>query len=75
MSDQVKDLLDDFNVTLEFPVKDVNALLNILAQCPFIQVAGFINAIQTQASPQVEKAFINPSKPVVVRIAVCNSTA
>lgn len=56
MSDQVKDLLDDFNVTLEFPVKDVNALLNILAQCPFIQVAGFINAIQSQAGPQVEKA-------------------
>lgn len=56
MSDKVKDLLDDFNITLEFPVKDINVLLNILAQCPFIQVAGFINAIQTQAGPQVEKA-------------------
>lgn len=56
MSEAVTKLLDDFNVTLEFSVKDVNALLNILAQCPFIQVVGFVNAIQTQAGPQVEKA-------------------
>ena len=50
-----KELLDDFNVTLEFSVKEINALLNILGQCPFVQVAGFINAIQVQAGPQVEK--------------------
>lgn len=56
MSDKVKELLDDFNVTLEFSVKDVNSLLNILAQMPFIQVVGFINEIQNQAGPQVEKA-------------------
>ncbi len=56
MNDKVKDLLDDFNVTLEFSVKDVNSLLNILAQMPFIQVVGFINEIQNQAGPQVEKA-------------------
>ena len=51
-----KELLDDFNVTLEFSVKDINALLNVLAQSPFIQVVGFINAIQEQAGPQVEHA-------------------
>jgi len=51
-----KELLDDFNVTLEFSVKEVNALLNVLAQSPFIQVVGFINAIQAQAGPQVEHA-------------------
>jgi len=51
-----KELLDDFNVTLEFSVKDTNALLNVLAQSPFIQVVGFINAIQEQAGPQVEHA-------------------
>ena len=56
MSEEVKDLLDDFNITLEFSVKEVNALLNILAQAPFIQVVGFVNAIQRQAGPQVEKA-------------------
>jgi hypothetical protein len=51
-----KELLDDFNVTLEFSVKEINALLNVLAQSPFIQVVGFINAIQEQAGPQVEQA-------------------
>ena len=51
-----KELLDDFNVTLEFSVKEINALLNVLAQSPFIQVVGFINAIQEQAGPQVEHA-------------------
>ena len=51
-----KELLDDFNVTLEFSVKEVNALLNVLAQSPFIQVFAFINAIQAQANPQVEHA-------------------
>lgn len=56
MSDKVKDLLDDFNVTLEFSVKEVNALLNALAQLPFIQAVGYINAIQNQAGPQVEHA-------------------
>ena len=51
-----KELLDDFNVALEFSVKEINALLNVLAQSPFIQVVGFINAIQEQAGPQVEHA-------------------
>ena len=51
-----KELLDDFNVTLEFSVKEINGLLNVLAQSPFIQVVGFINEIQSQAGPQVEQA-------------------
>jgi hypothetical protein len=54
-----KDLLDDFNVTLEFSVKDINTLLNVLAQSPFIQVVNIINAIQIQAGPQVEQAKKN----------------
>lgn len=59
MSEKVNDLLDDFNVTLDFSVKEINALLNVLAQSPFIQVVGFINAIQSQAGPQVEQAKKN----------------
>lgn len=51
-----QELLDDFNVTLEFSVKDINTLLNVMAQSPYIQVAGFINEIQAQAGPQVEHA-------------------
>lgn len=53
------DLLDDFNVTLEFSVKEINALLNVMAQSPYIQVAPFINAIQMQAGPQVEQVKKN----------------
>lgn len=59
MSEKVNDLLEDFNITLDFSVKEVNALLNVLAQSPFIQVVGFINAIQNQAGPQIEQARKN----------------
>jgi hypothetical protein len=51
--------VDDFVVTLEFAVKDVNTLLNILnmpSQAPVVTVAAFINGIQMQAGPQVQKA-------------------
>lgn len=51
--------LDDFVVQLEFPVREVNALLNILNtpnQVPTTTFAAFINAIQQQAAPQVKKA-------------------
>jgi hypothetical protein len=59
MTDQVKNMLDDFVVTLEFPVKEVNALLNILNTpnaVPTTTFAAFINMIQQQAGPQVAKA-------------------
>jgi hypothetical protein len=59
MTDQVKNMLDDFVVTLEFPVKEVNALLNILNTpnaVPTTTFVAFINMIQQQAGPQVQKA-------------------
>jgi hypothetical protein len=59
MTEQVKNPLDDFVVTLEFPVKEVNALLNILNtpnQVPTTTFVAFINMIQQQAAPQVKKA-------------------
>jgi hypothetical protein len=59
MTEEVKNMLDDFVVTLEFPVKEINALLNILNtpnQVPTTTFAAFINMIQQQASPQVQKA-------------------
>jgi hypothetical protein len=51
--------VDDFVVNLEFAVKDVNTLLNILnmpSQAPVVTLAAFINGIQMQAGPQVKKA-------------------
>jgi hypothetical protein len=59
MKEKVEAALDDFSVTLEFSVKEINALLNILnmpIQVPAVTLVNFINAIQMQALPQVEKA-------------------
>lgn len=59
MTEEVKNMLDDFVVTLEFPVREINALLNILNtpnQVPTTTFVAFINAIQQQAGPQVKKA-------------------
>ena len=59
MTEEVKNMLDDFVVTLEFPVREVNALLNILNtpfQVPTTTFVAFINLIQQQAGPQVKKA-------------------
>ena len=52
-------VVDDFVVNLEFAVKEVNALLNILNtpnQVPATTLVAFINMIQQQAGPQVLKA-------------------
>jgi hypothetical protein len=51
--------IDDFAVTLELTVKEVNALLNVLnhpISAQAISLVAFIQLIQTQAGPQVEKA-------------------
>jgi hypothetical protein len=59
MSEATTPSVDDFVVTLEMSVKEVNALLNILntpnavATTTFV---AFINMIQQQAGPQVAKA-------------------
>lgn len=59
MTEEVKNLLDDFSITFEFTVKEVNALLNVLntpLQVPTTTFVAFINAIQQQAGHQVKKA-------------------
>jgi len=51
--------IDDFVITLEFTVKEVNTLLNILNlpnQVPATTLVAFINLIQHQAGPQAMKA-------------------
>lgn len=49
------ELLDEAVVTLEYTVKELNGILNLLGQLPFVQSVGVINSIQAQAGPQVEK--------------------
>ncbi len=59
MSEKVKEMLDEFVVTLEMSVRDVNVLLNAInlpSQVPATTAIYFINLIQGQAGPQVEKA-------------------
>lgn len=47
--------IGDKSIDLKFTVNEVNGLLNVLGQAPFVQVANLINAIQAQGGPQVEK--------------------
>jgi len=57
--DKAAPSVDDFAVALEFTVKEINALLNILNtpnQVPATTLVAFINMIQQQAGPQVLKA-------------------
>jgi hypothetical protein len=59
MSESTLPSVDDFAVTLELTVKEVNVLLNILNipnQVPAMTLVAFINLIQQQAGPQVLKA-------------------
>ena len=58
-NDSTTPVVDDFVVTLEFAVKEVNALLNILNtpnQVPATTLVAFINLIQQLAGPQVQQA-------------------
>jgi hypothetical protein len=59
MSKKELPTVDDFVVTVELTVREINALLNILntpTQVPATTLVAFINMIQQQAGPQVTKA-------------------
>jgi hypothetical protein len=56
VSEENNSLLDDFSVTLEYSVKEINSILSLLAQLPYIQVIGVINSIHHQVGPQFQKA-------------------
>jgi len=54
MTEPVSTPLDDKILKLEFTVKEVNSILNILGSLPFVQAVGLINAIQAQCTPQFD---------------------
>ena len=56
MNEEVSSPLDDFVVTLEYTIKEVNALLGVLAEVPFGKSYMAINSVQMQVAPQFEKA-------------------
>jgi len=52
-------MIEDFSVTIEMSVKEINALLNCLNlphQMPTTTAAYFINLLERQAKPQVDQA-------------------
>ena len=54
MTEPVSTPLDDKILKLEFTVKEINSILNLLGGLPFVQAVGLINAIQAQCSPQFD---------------------
>ena len=59
MSEKELPSVDDFVVSIEMSVKELNAWLNVLNtpnQVPTTTYVAFINMIQQQAGPQVLKA-------------------
>lgn len=48
-------------IKLEFTVAEINALLNILAQKPYVEVAQYIHKIHQQAHPQLPPQEETPS--------------
>lgn len=60
--EKVLEQLNEFSVTLEFTVRELNEIVNILnlpSQVPAMALVGVINSIQVQAAPQIEKARTN----------------
>jgi hypothetical protein len=62
MSENTEGMLNDFSVTLELSVRELNILLNTLnspQQAQTLILAAFIDLFQRQADPQIEQAKIN----------------
>ena len=45
--------IGESKINFTFTVNEVNAILNVLGQAPFVQSAALINNIQAQGGPQV----------------------
>jgi hypothetical protein len=45
--------IGESKINFTFTVNEVNAILNVLGQAPFVQSANLINNIQAQGGPQV----------------------
>ena len=58
MTEEVKqDPLDSFILKFEFTVAQTNAVLNVLGNAPFYQVANLIELIRSQGEPQFKAAM------------------
>jgi hypothetical protein len=48
------DPLETAIMTLQFTVKEINAILNMVGTLPYVQSASLITAIQNQCAPQIQ---------------------
>ena len=56
-SEVSQERLDSIEVKLTLTVKEINSLLTVLGNAPFIQAAALVNLLQSQAAPQVQAAL------------------
>jgi hypothetical protein len=59
MNDKIMEQVNEMTTTLELTVRDWNVLLNVLnapQQVQTVVLARFIDTIQSQIGPQIEKA-------------------
>lgn len=50
-----EEIIGESIIKLELTVNNVNTLLNVLGQAPFVASANLINTIQTQGVPQLQE--------------------
>ena len=62
MTEQQKDPLDDEIISFSFTVAQVNGLLQILANTPYVASAGLIGLINMQGEPQFRAAIERMNK-------------
>jgi hypothetical protein len=62
MTEQQKDPLDDEIINFSFTVAQVNGLLQILANTPYVVSAGLIGLINMQGEPQFRAAIDRVNK-------------
>ena len=62
MTEPVDTQFDDKVMVLNLTVKQVNEILYLLGELPFVQSAPSINAVQVQCRPQVDALLANQEK-------------
>ena len=55
MTEQVTNPIGDQKINFTFTVNQVNSILAVLGNAPFVQSANLINEIQQQGAPQVKE--------------------
>lgn len=52
----------DINIELQFNLQELNVILGLLSQLPYVNSATVINAIHKQVIPQIPKEFFESAE-------------